>query len=47
MILVRLKALQLLLSFLVLGSTSDFSAYDCRSCANINGVYCLTSSDFN
>ena len=44
---ISLKALMLLLSLLASGSTADFSAYDCRSCANNNGVYCITSNDFN
>lgn len=42
-----LKALLLLLSLLNLGNTADFSAYNCRSCANNNGVYCLALNDFN
>ena len=41
------KAVLLLLSLLSLGSTSDFSGYDSRTCMNNNGVYCLTSSDFS
>ena len=44
--LVHLKVLLLVSSLIALGSAAVFSAYDCRSCMNNNGVYCLTSSDF-
>lgn len=41
------KRVLFLLSLLGLGSTTNFSNYDSRTCMNNNGVYCLTSTDFS